>query len=68
MPHNVAKFAFLKKALIKYLKLNISSKNQFIICTNPSINAEIARASNGVTITVISEAGNIPPNFKTTKT
>jgi hypothetical protein len=35
--------------------------------TNPSINAEIARVSNGVMVTVSSDAGKIPPNFRTTK-
>lgn len=35
--------------------------------TNPSINADKARVNNGVIVTVKSEAGNIPPYFRTTK-
>jgi hypothetical protein len=35
--------------------------------TNPSINAEIASVSNGVIVTVRSDAGKIPPYFRTTK-
>jgi len=35
--------------------------------TNPSISADIANVNNGVIVTVRSEAGKIPPYFRTTK-
>jgi hypothetical protein len=57
----------VKKALIKYLKDRILFQNFYSIDTNPSINADTANVNNGVMVTVRSEAGKIPPYFRTTK-
>lgn len=68
MPHKVARFAFVKKALTKYLKRAIRMfEDHCSIGTNPSINADIASVSRGVMVTVRSDAGKMPPYLRTTK-
>ena len=69
MPHNVAKFALVKNALMRYLRgqRRNNSFQYFHSNTYPSINADKANVNNGVTVTVKSDAGKISPYFSTTK-